>query len=131
MHPVSVLCHVLPAGLTWQPVVHPSLTGMDSRGSFLDTNTTPATVYHATPAGIYAWPDGQPDKLTTVSPCCWGCSFAGILVLLRLSAAQQLRGSEVDSVSSLGADSLQLSTAGLLCPSRTAKEAGLPYVLWL
>lgn len=59
------------AGLTWRPVSHPLLTGADSRGSFLDTTTTPATMYHATPTGIFKWPDGQPENITTVRGKAW------------------------------------------------------------
>lgn len=52
-------------GLTWAPVAAPQLAA-DSRGSFLDVTTAPPTMYHATPGGIFSWPDGQPDKMRQV-----------------------------------------------------------------
>jgi len=56
----------VPAGLTWQPVSHPLLSGVDSKGSFMDASTSPPTIYHATPTGIYKWPEGQPQQLTVL-----------------------------------------------------------------
>lgn len=53
-------------GLTWALVNHTTLAA-DSRGSFLDSSVTPPVMYHATPAGLYRWTDGQPGTLTTVS----------------------------------------------------------------
>lgn len=53
-------------GLSWQPMNH-TLLAADSRGTFLDVSTQLPMVYHATPAGIYSLPDGQPDKIKAVS----------------------------------------------------------------
>jgi len=53
-------------GLTWQPVKSSQLTN-DSRGSFMDISTQPPTMYHATPSGIFKWPDGRPEEVVTVS----------------------------------------------------------------
>ena len=39
-------------GLTWK-LLNTSLLLADSRGTFVDHGTSPATIYHATPAGIY------------------------------------------------------------------------------
>jgi hypothetical protein len=45
-------------------VVATSLLLADSRGTFVDHGTSPATIYHATPAGIYKWA----DSTTTPTP---------------------------------------------------------------
>lgn len=65
-------------GLTWQHVSHPSLTGFDSRGTFLDSSTSPPTLYHATPGGIYSWPDGQPEALQVLVSSGGGAGGGGV-----------------------------------------------------
>lgn len=64
-------------GLTWAFVKHAALAA-DSRGSFLDSSTTPPVVYHATPAGIFQWTDGRVGAtLKTVREGCSVCVIQG------------------------------------------------------
>lgn len=60
-------------GLTWAFVRHAWLAA-DSCGTLVDGSTSPPTIYHATPAGIYRWVDGQLATLTTVGLKTSACS---------------------------------------------------------
>jgi hypothetical protein len=54
------------------------LDGKDSRGGFIDSSVKPPRVYHATPEGIYSWPDGDVDKMEIVSGVFEGLGSGGV-----------------------------------------------------